>query len=52
MRAKGDVDVQRIASTFGGGGHKKAAGAAIQGGLVAAVPALEARVQQAIAEMR
>lgn len=52
MRAKGDVDVQRIASTFGGGGHKKAAGAAIPGGLAAAVPALEARVQQAIAETR
>jgi phosphoesterase RecJ-like protein len=52
MRAKGDVDVQRIAATFGGGGHKKAAGAAIPGGLGVAVPALEERVRQAIAETR
>lgn len=52
MRAKGDVDVQRIAATFGGGGHKKAAGAAIPGGLGTAIPALEERVRQAIAETR
>lgn len=51
LRAKGDVDVQRIASAFGGGGHKKAAGAAIPGGLGAAVPALEERVRQALLEL-
>jgi len=26
LRAKKDIDVQRIAASFGGGGHKKAAG--------------------------
>ncbi|MEQ1634517.1 MAG: DHH family phosphoesterase [Planctomycetota bacterium] len=51
LRAKGDVDVQRIAATFGGGGHKKAAGAAIPGGLSVAVPALEERVRQALTEL-
>lgn len=50
MRAKGDVDVQRIAATFGGGGHKKAAGAAMHCGLTAAVANLEERVRQALAE--
>lgn len=50
MRAKGDVDVQRIAATFGGGGHKKAAGAAIPGGLAVASPQLIERVRVAIAE--
>lgn len=52
MRAKGDVDVQRIASTFGGGGHKKAAGAAIPGGMAAAHAALVERAKVAFAETR
>ncbi|MGE3172829.1 MAG: bifunctional oligoribonuclease/PAP phosphatase NrnA [Planctomycetota bacterium] len=51
LRAKGDVDVQRIAGTFGGGGHKKAAGAALPGPLPEASARLEARVQQALAEV-
>ena len=31
LRSKGAVDVNRIASTFGGGGHKNAAGCTLQG---------------------
>jgi phosphoesterase RecJ-like protein len=31
MRSKGDVDVNRIARTFGGGGHKNAAGCSMSG---------------------
>ena len=31
MRSKGDVDVNRVASQFGGGGHKNAAGCAMTG---------------------
>ncbi len=31
MRSKGDVDVNRVASLFGGGGHKNAAGCSLSG---------------------
>jgi phosphoesterase RecJ-like protein len=31
LRSKGDVDVNRIANVFGGGGHKNAAGCSING---------------------
>jgi phosphoesterase RecJ-like protein len=31
MRSKGDVDVNRVARTFGGGGHKNAAGCSMAG---------------------
>ena len=31
MRSKGDVDVNRVANTFGGGGHKNAAGCSLTG---------------------
>ncbi len=33
LRSKGDVDVNKIASFFGGGGHKKAAGCLVKGKL-------------------
>jgi phosphoesterase RecJ-like protein len=33
FRSKGDLDVNRLASRFGGGGHTNAAGAVIAGGL-------------------
>lgn len=33
LRAKGDVDVSRVAGVFGGGGHKNAAGFNLEGGL-------------------
>jgi phosphoesterase RecJ-like protein len=31
MRSKGDVDVNRVANVFGGGGHKNAAGCSLTG---------------------
>jgi phosphoesterase RecJ-like protein len=31
MRSKGDVDVNRVANTFGGGGHRNAAGCTLNG---------------------
>ena len=33
FRSKGDLDVNRLASQFGGGGHTNAAGAVVTGGL-------------------
>lgn len=49
LRAKGDLDVQRIAAAFGGGGHKKAAGASLGMSLAAAAAAVEAQVQAQLA---
>ncbi|MBL8755197.1 MAG: DHH family phosphoesterase [Planctomycetes bacterium] len=51
LRARADVDVQAIVAQFGGGGHKKAAGATMKMGLPAAVAAIEAGVQQALATL-
>lgn len=48
LRARGDVDVQAIVKPFGGGGHKKAAGATMRMSLAAAEAAIEAAVQQAL----
>jgi len=48
LRARGEVDVQRIAATFGGGGHKKAAGASLGMSLPAAIAAVERAVQAAL----
>jgi phosphoesterase RecJ-like protein len=33
MRSKGAVNVASIANRFGGGGHKKAAGCVLEGGI-------------------
>jgi phosphoesterase RecJ-like protein len=49
LRAKGEVDVQAIAASFGGGGHTKAAGATLSGTLPAALRAVEDRVRAALA---
>jgi phosphoesterase RecJ-like protein len=49
LRARGDVDVQAIVAQFGGGGHKKAAGATLRLPLAAAEGAIEGAVQQALA---
>jgi len=43
------VDVQAIAGQFGGGGHKKAAGATMQMSLADAERGLEQAIQQALA---
>ncbi|MFN3241374.1 MAG: DHH family phosphoesterase [Planctomycetota bacterium] len=48
LRARGDVDVQAIVSRFGGGGHKKAAGATMLMGLDEAEQALESAIQEAL----
>ncbi len=49
MRSRADVDVQAIVAAFGGGGHKKAAGATLKMSLAAAEAAIETAVQQALA---
>jgi phosphoesterase RecJ-like protein len=33
FRSVGEVDVMQLAETFGGGGHRKAAGASLEGAL-------------------
>ncbi len=48
LRARTDVDVQAIAATWGGGGHKKAAGATLRMPLPAAVVAVEDEVRRAL----
>ena len=42
FRAVDEIDVSRVAATFGGGGHQKAAGAFIRKDLQTALPALRA----------
>lgn len=48
FRASGDIDVQAIARAFGGGGHKKAAGATINASLAAAEPMVETALVRAV----
>jgi phosphoesterase RecJ-like protein len=50
LRAKGDVDVQRIAAQFGGGGHRNAAGCTVPGSLAGATRAVLAAVRTALPE--
>jgi len=52
LRARRDVDVQAICAQFGGGGHKKAAGATLRTTLEQAEAAVEAAVQRALADAR
>jgi phosphoesterase RecJ-like protein len=40
LRSRGDVDVQSVARTFGGGGHRNAAGCTIEGSFAEAKRAL------------
>lgn len=49
LRARGDVDVQAIVTEFGGGGHKKAAGATMSMGLEQAEEAVVQGVQRGLA---
>jgi len=44
LRSVGDVDVQRVAASFGGGGHKNASGGSVDGPLAAAEATLAAAV--------
>ena len=48
LRATGDIDVQKIAKSFGGGGHVKAAGASIDHPLARSVELVEDCVKQAL----
>lgn len=48
LRATGDVDVQAIASVFGGGGHRKAAGATLKMAMDECVAAVEQEVSKAL----
>jgi phosphoesterase RecJ-like protein len=52
LRAKGDVDVNRVAAKFGGGGHANAAGATVRGSLDAVTQQVLAAVAAAIAARR
>lgn len=47
-RASGDVDVQAIARGFGGGGHRKAAGATVSGALDEVAARVEAAILRAL----
>jgi bifunctional oligoribonuclease and PAP phosphatase NrnA len=38
LRSKGSIDVHRVATTYGGGGHQNASGAVLEGPLESAVP--------------
>lgn len=48
LRGKGDVDVNRIASQFGGGGHRNAAGCTLTGSLEDAIRDVLAAVEAAL----
>ncbi len=48
LRGKGEVDVQKIAAQFGGGGHVNAAGCTVAGPLTEATRVLLAAVRQAV----
>lgn len=48
LRAKGEVDVSRIAARFGGGGHVNAAGCVLRGTLEVATDEVLAAIRQAL----
>jgi bifunctional oligoribonuclease and PAP phosphatase NrnA len=48
LRGKGDVNVQRIAAKFGGGGHPNAAGFSVPGSLDAVTRDVLAAVAEAM----
>jgi phosphoesterase RecJ-like protein len=48
LRGKGDVDVQRIAAQFGGGGHVNAAGCTVAGPLAEATRAVLTAARRAV----
>lgn len=52
LRAKGDVDVNRVAARFGGGGHANAAGCTIAGSLDAVTQQMLEAVRAAVAAPR
>lgn len=48
MRSKGDIDVNRVAREFGGGGHRNASGCSVRGSFDELQALFEARLSQAI----
>lgn len=50
FRSKSLIDVSSIASSFGGGGHKRASGCTVEGGLDRALGMILPAVERAIAE--
>jgi phosphoesterase RecJ-like protein len=52
LRAKGEVNVARVAARFGGGGHPNAAGVILPGDLAHAKAAVLGAVREALAEPR
>jgi phosphoesterase RecJ-like protein len=52
LRSKGELDVQRMASEFGGGGHRNASGIVMQGGFAEVVAKVRARAAALATEGR
>lgn len=52
FRAKGEVNVSRIAARFGGGGHPNAAGAVLKGDLAGAKTAVLGAIREALSDSR
>jgi len=50
LRSKGDIDVCKVASAFGGGGHIKASGASFAGTIEACIEAVLSELKKQIAE--
>lgn len=48
LRSRGDVDVERVARLYGGGGHKNAAGCEIEGSLTDLRRELVSQIEQAL----
>jgi bifunctional oligoribonuclease and PAP phosphatase NrnA len=48
LRSNGGVDVNAIARRFGGGGHVRASGALVEGGVEAAIPPVVEAVKEAV----
>jgi bifunctional oligoribonuclease and PAP phosphatase NrnA len=52
MRSKHDVDVNKLANRFAGGGHAKASGCRFEGPMEAAYAKLEAAMEEALAALK
>jgi phosphoesterase RecJ-like protein len=48
LRSKGDVDIGAVATEFGGGGHKNAAGCTVSGGIDALQELFVGKMEKAI----
>jgi phosphoesterase RecJ-like protein len=48
MRSKGDIDIGAVAKSFGGGGHKNAAGCTVSGAIDALQKTFVEKIEEAI----